>query len=255
VTFLNPAWLLLALAAAIPIVIHLLRRRIGTRVELPTARYLARAEAEHSRELRLRNLLLMLLRAGAIVLIAVAAARPFAPVPGGARAPGAIAIVVDNTMSSAAVSGGVPVLDELRAAARVPLERLTSSDRAWLITADGAVHSGTGEALLVRLDSIRPPRRARRSPARACPRGRSGAGKWTSGGDRARHRRTGVAVGRAAHLPSCTPGDLRPCVRAAIQSGGGGSDAGAVTMDWRRGSGEHRSHLSGFGAVQDHHRW
>jgi hypothetical protein len=156
VTFLNPAWLLLALAAAIPIAIHLLRRRIGTRVELPTARYLARAEAEHSRELRLRNILLMLLRAGAIVLIAVAAARPFAPVPGGARAPGAIAIVVDNTMSSAAVSGGVPVFDELRTAARVPLERLAPADRAWLITADGAVRSGAGEALLARLDSIRP---------------------------------------------------------------------------------------------------
>ena len=38
-----------------PLLIHLLRRRIGTRIDFPAARYLARAEQEHSRTLRLRN--------------------------------------------------------------------------------------------------------------------------------------------------------------------------------------------------------
>jgi hypothetical protein len=156
VTFLNPAWLLLGLAAAIPIVLHLLRRRIGTRVELPTARYLARAEAEHNRELRFRNLLLMALRAGAVILIAVAAARPFAALPGGARSPGSLAIVLDNSMSTAAITGGSPVLDQLREAARVPLARLRPDDRAWLITADGGINSGSRDELLAHLAAVRP---------------------------------------------------------------------------------------------------
>jgi hypothetical protein len=156
VTFLNPAWLLLGLAAAIPVVLHLLRRRIGARVELPTARYLARAEAEHSRELRFRNLLLMLLRAGALILIALAAARPFAPIPGGARSAGSLAIVIDNSLSSAAVAAGSSMLDQLREGARGPLSRLRPDDRAWLITADASVTAGTREELLARLEALRP---------------------------------------------------------------------------------------------------
>ena len=155
-TFLSPWWLLLAAGAAVPVIIHLFRRRIGTRVELPTARYLARAEAEHSRELRVRNTLLMLLRAGAVVFVAIAAARPFVALPGGARAPAALALVLDNSMSSGAVSGGLSALEALRAAARAALLRLRDDDRAWLITADAGVVSGSREALLVRLDSISP---------------------------------------------------------------------------------------------------
>jgi hypothetical protein len=156
VTFLSPWWLLLALAAVVPVAIHLFRRRIGTRVELPTARYLARAEAEHSRELRLRNALLMLVRVAAIILVALAAARPQLAIPGGARAPGALALVLDNSMSSAAVSGGVSTLDVLRDAARAALGRLRPEDRAWLITADAQVVSASRESLLARLDSIEP---------------------------------------------------------------------------------------------------
>ncbi|HEY7877884.1 MAG TPA: BatA domain-containing protein, partial [Gemmatimonadaceae bacterium] len=65
IDFLSPLWLMAAGAAAVPLLLHLLRRRIGARVEFPAVRYLARAEREHSRKLRLRNLLLMLLRIAA----------------------------------------------------------------------------------------------------------------------------------------------------------------------------------------------
>ena len=57
--------------SGVPLLLHLLRRHIATRVEFPAARYLARAEREHSRTLRMRNLLLMLLR-----VLARARARP-----------------------------------------------------------------------------------------------------------------------------------------------------------------------------------
>src|SRR5215471_6865445 len=61
-SLLAPLYLFLGAAALVPLLIHLLRRRIGTRIDFPAARYLARAEQEHSRSLRLRNILLMLLR-------------------------------------------------------------------------------------------------------------------------------------------------------------------------------------------------
>src|SRR5205814_3580192 len=99
-SFLSPWFLVLAGAAAVPLLIHLLRRRIGVRVEFPAARYLARAEREHSRTLRMRNLLLMLLRMIAVMLVALAAARPTARSAGAGHAPTALAIVIDNSLST-----------------------------------------------------------------------------------------------------------------------------------------------------------
>src|SRR5437764_8880147 len=113
-SFLAPLWLALAASVAVPLLIHLMRRRIGLRVEFPAARYLARGEREHSRTLRIRNLLLMLLRVLALLAIAVAAARPVARWAGSGHAPTAIAIVIDNSMSTSTVVDGRPMLDEFK---------------------------------------------------------------------------------------------------------------------------------------------
>ena len=103
VSFLAPLSLFLGAAALVPLLIHLMRRRIGLRVEFPAARYLARAEQEHSRTLRLRNLLLMLLRVLVVLLVAMAAARPVTRWVGGGHAPTALAIVLDNSLSTSVV--------------------------------------------------------------------------------------------------------------------------------------------------------
>ncbi|HEX6537106.1 MAG TPA: VWA domain-containing protein [Gemmatimonadaceae bacterium] len=156
IDFLSPLWLLAAGAAAVPLLIHLMRRRIGTRVEFPAVRYLARAEREHSRKLRLRNLLLMLLRVAAVLLIAAAAARPVVKLRGAGHAPTALAIVLDNSLSSSAIVAGKPVLDELRARARDVIGRATADDRLWLVTADGVARGGTRAALLDAVDRTEP---------------------------------------------------------------------------------------------------
>src|SRR6478735_514047 len=114
-----------------------MRRRAGARIEFPAVRYLVRAEREHSRDLRLRNLLLMILRVAAVLLIALAAAHPIIRVAGAGHAPTALAVVLDNSLSTSAVVGGRPVL-----------QRASASDRLWLITADGVVHGGTRDAVL-----------------------------------------------------------------------------------------------------------
>ena len=145
--FLSPAWLGLAGAAAVPLLLHLLRRRIGTRVEFPAARLLARAEQEASARLRLRNLLLMALRVLALVLVALAAARPLADLPGTTRGPAAVAIVLDNSLSAGAVVAGRPVLEVLRDAARATLDAAGAQDRVWLVTVDGAVTGGSRDAV------------------------------------------------------------------------------------------------------------
>src|SRR5687768_17873864 len=101
--FLAPVWLAAAAAVAVPLLLHLMRRRIGTRVDFPAVRYLARAEREHSRKLRMRNLLLMLLRVAAVLILTAAAARPIARLAGGGPAPATVSILVDNSL----ICGGV----------------------------------------------------------------------------------------------------------------------------------------------------
>lgn len=142
-SFLAPLWLALAGVAAVPLLLHLLRRRSGTRVDFPAARYLLRAEREHSRRLRLRNILLMLLRVAAVILVALAAARPVTRIAGTGHAPTALAVVLDNSLSTAVVVDGRPQLDALRARALAAVEQATADDRVWLVTADGVVSGGT----------------------------------------------------------------------------------------------------------------
>jgi hypothetical protein len=145
IAFLSPVWLLAALAAAVPLVIHLMRRRTGARLEFPAVRWLERAEREHSRSLKLRNLLLMLLRVAAVLLIALAAARPVARIAGAGflHAPTAVAVVLDNSLSTTAVANGRPVLDDLKARALAVASRASGDDKLWLLTADGTVNGGS----------------------------------------------------------------------------------------------------------------
>jgi hypothetical protein len=156
-SFLAPLWLALTGAALVPLLLHLLRRRIGTRVEFPAARYLARAEREHSRSLRLRNLLLMVLRVLAVLLVALAAAGPVARwATGAGHAPAAVAIVLDNSLSSTAVTAGRPLLDQFRAAAKAVVAQAQPNDRLWLVTADGRVRGGSPGAIREAIDRLEP---------------------------------------------------------------------------------------------------
>jgi hypothetical protein len=156
VSFLAPFWLALAGAAAVPLLIHLLRRRIGARVEFPAVRYLVRAEQEHSRKLRLRNLLIMFLRVFAVLCVAAAAARPVGRVAGVGHAPTALAFVLDNSLSTSAVVDGSPVLERLKRVARGALSQAAVADRVWLVTADGRVTGGSGAAVLRAIEDARP---------------------------------------------------------------------------------------------------
>src|SRR4051812_14707054 len=162
--FLAPLYLLLGAAAAVPLLLHLLRRNIAARVDFPAARYLQRAEQEHSRSMRIRNLLLMLLRVLLVLAIAIAAARPFLSVFGVGHGPTAVALVLDNSLSTSAVVAGAPVFTRLREAAQSAIAASTPGDRLWLVTADGRVRGGTRDLLLAEVIRITPEQSAGNLP-------------------------------------------------------------------------------------------
>ncbi|MEK6289434.1 MAG: BatA domain-containing protein [Acidobacteriota bacterium] len=75
--FLNPIFLLGAMAAALPVLVHLVRRTRAPRIQFPSLMFLRKIEQKTIRRRKLRNLLLLLMRCAALLLLALAFARPF----------------------------------------------------------------------------------------------------------------------------------------------------------------------------------
>lgn len=102
-SFLSPLFLVGAVAAAIPIAIHLFYRRAEPVIEFAAMRYLRQAPVEESRRRRLRELLLLALRVAALVLLACAFARPY--LAGAAVSSGAATVVLIDTSASLSAPG------------------------------------------------------------------------------------------------------------------------------------------------------
>lgn len=102
INFLSPLFLIGAIAAAIPILLHLFHRKTEVVVDFPTVRLLARAPVQQHRRRRLRELVLLALRVLALVVLALSFARPYFA---GASAPESApltVIAVDTSMSMTA---------------------------------------------------------------------------------------------------------------------------------------------------------
>ncbi|MGD9903150.1 MAG: BatA domain-containing protein [Vicinamibacterales bacterium] len=97
--FLAPAFLAGVLAVAIPIALHLYRRRSDTVVDFPAMQMLPEAPVERQERRRLRDLLLLALRAAALVLLAVSFARPYFVAGGAPLATPATVVALDRSLS------------------------------------------------------------------------------------------------------------------------------------------------------------
>jgi hypothetical protein len=112
-SFLSPLFLIGAVAAAIPILLHLFHRKTEVVIDFPAVSLMKRAPVQQHRRRRLRELLLLALRVVALLLLALSFARPYFA---GAVAPDSVpltVIAVDTSMSMSAPGQ----MDQARAAA------------------------------------------------------------------------------------------------------------------------------------------
>ena len=130
-SFLYPAFLLGALAIAVPIVLHLLRRDVAPEVLFTAVRLLKKSPVERSRRRRLRDLLLLAARVAALLLLAAAFARPFAPGAASAMAP--LRIVAIDTSFSMAAPGR---FERARELARSVIDEAAFGERVAVIAFD-----------------------------------------------------------------------------------------------------------------------
>ena len=151
--FLYPAFLLGALAAAIPIVLHFLRRDVAPEVPFSAVRLLRRSPVSRSRRRRLRDLVLLAARVVALLLLAAAFARPYIV---GATGSSSLRIVaVDRSFSMGApgrfahaIELARRAVDDARPGERVAI--LAFDDRADIIEPPGP--AATARAALAGLE-------------------------------------------------------------------------------------------------------
>jgi hypothetical protein len=133
--FLNPLYLLAALAAAVPLVIHLLHRQ-KVRVEMfPSLEFLRRMMRKKTRRFHLKQLLLLITRILIMLMIALALAGPTLT---GGRAvrghlPTAAAVVIDDSYSMQRRSGGQTLFDMARSRVAELLEMFDGDDEVYLL--------------------------------------------------------------------------------------------------------------------------
>ena len=123
-SFLFPAFLIGGLAVAVPIVLHLLRREHLPRVPFSDIRFLQAARVEQARRRRLRELWLLALRVVALLLLALAFARPFLTDAAAPDRPVTV-VLIDTSFSLSAPGQWARVRAQaLEAIAAVPADHL-----------------------------------------------------------------------------------------------------------------------------------
>jgi len=138
-TFAAPLFLLAALAAAIPIVMHMIHRRRAKELPFATVRFLKVCVEKTRRRKRIHDVLLLALRAGLLMLIAVGLARPALiglGAWGGARGAAAV-LILDNSASMGLVDQDRPRFDVAQEAAAAILDQYAEGDRVALLPACG----------------------------------------------------------------------------------------------------------------------
>ncbi|MBN8456885.1 MAG: VWA domain-containing protein [Verrucomicrobia bacterium] len=138
-SFLSPLLLATAAALAVPVWLHLRRRRKQAPVEFPSLRYLRAATARMKRQARVEDLGLLLLRVLLVALLAAAFARPVVRSGGGWLGAGRTVesvVVIDATASMGWRDGEGTRLDAAKRLAREWVEGLDRSDAVglWVLT-------------------------------------------------------------------------------------------------------------------------
>src|SRR3954466_4455961 len=139
--FLSPLFWLGITAVAAPLLVHLVRRTRARKIEFPALAFVRQVPQRTIRRRTFRNLLLLILRCLAILLIVIAFTRPFFSRRSAAKdngANGATVILLDSSLSmrreqmfANAVQRASSIIDEARSEERVAV--MTFGDRYEVI--------------------------------------------------------------------------------------------------------------------------
>lgn len=157
---LSSPWMLLGLLlAAIPILIHLFYRRRYEEVRWGAVLFLSKAVRRNAQRNRFQQLLLLILRTLAIVLLVIGFAGPMLnPSMTGAKEdrPGYHLFVLDDSLSMRATNDGLSRFDVAKDVMRKVIEAVDDTDQFEIVRASGLpASSSSGQASLDRESALR----------------------------------------------------------------------------------------------------
>ena len=158
-TFFTPLLLGGAALVAVPIVLHMIMRRKPVPHEFPALRFLREKAVATRRRLRVNHLLLLLLRMAALVLLALALARPVlrgANWLADGEGPVAAVFVFDTAPRMMLREANRTRLDQAKAMAKVLFDKLPASSKVAVIDTGGgpAAFAPTEAAAAARMERL-----------------------------------------------------------------------------------------------------
>lgn len=140
-TFLNPAVLIGLLAAAIPVIIHLLNLRKLKKIEFSTLAFLKELQKNKIRKIKIKQWLLLVIRVLIVLFIVLAFARPALrglSIAGTTSAAKTTAVlIIDDTFSMSVLSQNGSYFNQAKDFARKIIEQLKEGDEAAIIYLSG----------------------------------------------------------------------------------------------------------------------
>jgi hypothetical protein len=135
ISFNSSLYLLGALTALIPLLIHLSRSRRMKKMRFSTTRFFTEQFLRSYRMSRLREILLLLCRMALFALLAMALAQPLLKAGKTTTGARSVVLVMDNSASMAYTENEVNLLDRARNSARSVLDNLKDGDEVSVVLA------------------------------------------------------------------------------------------------------------------------
>lgn len=162
-SFLNPFLLLGLLAIAIPLIIHLIQLRKPKKVRFSTLAFFQSLQESTLRHIRIKQWLLLAIRTLALLLLALALARPLLPAGSGSvsvqKQPAAVGILLDNSPGMGQVDQFGPYINQSKRIANEIISQGRGEDRFFIDVTNGAsleLPGLGGSGASARIDEIRP---------------------------------------------------------------------------------------------------
>ena len=146
-----------AVAAAGPVIIHLLNRRRFRVVDWAAMDFLREAIQRNRKILQLRDLLLLALRTACVLLFGLAMARPYlsqSSARDDANQPVHAVLLVDNSLSMGAERLGGTLLAEVKQKATNYIERLPAGSRISVLPLCGSINDYSRDAYRTKEDAL-----------------------------------------------------------------------------------------------------
>jgi hypothetical protein len=150
-SFLNPLFLIALISVGVPLLIYLLNIRKPKKVRFSTLAFFDALKTTSLKRIKIKRWLLLAIRCLAVIMLVLAASRPFLPplmgFEGGDNQPKSIGILIDNSPSMLQIDANGPYIEQAISTASTVAGLAGNSDRIFLEVTNGEPLFSPGQSV------------------------------------------------------------------------------------------------------------